>query len=214
MSNETQQFSGTRHRLTGQVVVLPQEEMESFDAFIREMVATFNPETRVELQLAQSWATYQWRINRAAAMEETLLTLGNMEGITANLLIDHPAAQNAVSNAKTFRDRTSAFAQLSMHSHRLVAQAEKVFKQLLHLQATRKQRQEKETTEAARVYRLNRILGIPFDPKELGFTVTLDQIKAHVRRINLREEAAQAEELNYDPSACKKHFSASTSAAA
>ena len=203
MSNDPK-FTGTRHSLTGQVVVLPQQEMESFDTFIRELVASLAPETRVELQLAQSWATYQWRINRAAALEEGLLTLGNIEGVAADLLVDHPEAQNALSNARAFRERTSAFAQISMHSHRLVAQAEKVFKQLLHLQAIRKQRHEKEIVEAARIYRHHQILAIPFDPKALGFTVALDEIKTHVRRTGAHSQALGAEELNPNPPADKK----------
>ena len=130
-------LNGTRHGLTGQVVVLPEEDFAAFNAFMTALVATFDVAGAMEQQLAQSFANYQWRINRAAAIEENMFALGNMVDAAGNLQLDEPQVHNAMCNAKMFRSDSAEFGRIAMYTQRLVNQAEKVLKQLKQLQRRR-----------------------------------------------------------------------------
>lgn len=194
---ERSELLGTRHSLTGQVAIQPGEEMQAYDIFIREMVQAFAPETIVERQLAQSYATYQWRINRSAAIEETTFTLGNMEQIAENLNIRHPQAHNAATNAKTFREHSDMFNRISLYSQRLIHQSETVLKRLQQIQAERKQHQQQDLVEAARIYRLHEMHAVEFDPTAHGFGSTVLQVKTFVRLQTLHTQAVKAEKLGW-----------------
>ena len=191
-------LNATRHGLTGQVVVLPHEDMEAYNKFTMEIATTFEPFDANERQLAMSYANIQWRINRAATIEDTMFTLGIMEEVAENLNIENAEAHNATSNAKTFRIDAKAFDRISIYNQRLINAAEKVLKQLKQLQAERRYRQEQEMTEATRLYKLLRMQGEPFDPKQNGFDLTLDQIKQHITRQRLNTRAKIAERCGWD----------------
>ena len=191
-------LNAARHGLTGQVVVLPQEDMEAFQQFSAGIVASLAPETPVERQLAQSYASYQWRINRAAAIEDTMFTLGIMEETAENLNIEDAEAHNATSNAKTFRGGAHEFDKLSMYNQRLVNQAEKVLKQLKQLQAERQEKVAGQLLEASRIYQFHRMQNTPFDPRQNGFDLTVDQIQAYLRRNSLTNQALRASNVDYN----------------
>ncbi len=191
-------LNATRHGLTGQVVVLPEEDLAAFTRLAEQIVASFEPYDARERQLAHSYATFQWRINRAAAIEDTMFTLGVMEQVAENLNIEHPEAHNATSNAKTFRAEAQAFERLSIYTHRLVNSAAKVLKELQQLQAERRRRQEAEMAEAARLFKLRRMQSKTFDPKEIGFELTIDQIQAHIHRDTLNSQCEIAQKAGWN----------------
>jgi hypothetical protein len=194
MGKKRSALNGTRHGLTGQVVVLPEEDLAAFNAFMVALVATFNVADAMEKQLAQSYANYQWRINRAAAIEENMFALGNMIDAAGNLQLDEPQVHNAMCNAKMFRSDSAEFGRIAMYSQRLVNQAEKVLKQLKQLQAERRKREHYEMLEAIKIYKAHRMAGEAFDPKSIGFALTLSQIEAQIRREHLADHVFIAEE--------------------
>src|SRR6185295_7354718 len=81
-------LNALRHGLTGQVVVLPHEDIAAYKAFTAEIIATFEPDNAHERQLAQLYADTHWRINRAGAIEDNMLALGIMEKVAGNLNIE------------------------------------------------------------------------------------------------------------------------------
>ena len=72
-----------------------------------------------------------------------------------------------------------------MYTQRLVNQADKVLKQLEHLQAERRNRQSRDLCQVASIYKAYRRQNAPFDPKENGFDLTVPQIEAFLHRQNL-----------------------------
>jgi len=188
-------LNAVRHGLSGQVVVLPEEDVAAFQNFSTGIVASFQPFDDVERQLAQSFASYQWRINRAATIEDNMFALGMMEDIAGNLNLEHPEVHNAASTAKTFRSDAQEFDRLSMYSQRLVNQAAKVLKQLQQLQAERQERQKQEMEEAVKIYEAHVQRNAIFDPQEIGFALPLPQIVAAFRRRYLKSPSFVAEEV-------------------
>jgi len=190
-------LNGIRHGLTGQVVVLPEEDLAAFRTFTVEIVASFDPADARERQLAHSYACFQWRINRAAAIEENMFALGHMEEVAENLNIENAAVHNAVTYAKTFRADSRDFDRLSMYTQRLINQADKVLKQLNQFQAERKERFHREITQAAALLRAHRARGSAFDPKEFGFALTSDQVAAFIRRQEYGQQQTKGENNVY-----------------
>jgi hypothetical protein len=191
-------LNALRHGLTGQTVVLPEEDLAAHHAFLKGIVESFSPADANETQLAQSYAEYQWRLNRIAAIETTMFTLGIMEDNAGNLNLEDPQVHNAVSYAKTFRSQSGEFGRLSMYNQRLENSAAKVLKQLKELQAERHKRDKYVMDDAVQVYRLNKMLNIPFDPSQNGFALTVDQIREYIRRQNQKFDALEAKQLDYD----------------
>jgi len=194
LGKQRSSLNACRHGLTGQTIVMPDEDMEAYNAFLRKMVESFAAADAVEQQLATTWASFQWRINRASAIEENLLTMGNILGAADNFQLEHAQVHNAMCNVKTFRGDSQEFARIALYSQRLVNQAEKVLKQLKQLQAERRYRQQKEMTEATKIYKLHREQGLAFDPKAGGFVLTIADIERHLRRENLNNPDFIAQE--------------------
>ena len=182
------------HGLSGQTKIMPEEEMKLFQQFSDGIVTSLRPADAVESQLAQSYAGFQWRINRAAAIEDNMFTLGLMEEVAENLNIEHPEAHNAASYAKTFRQESREFDRVSLYNQRLVAGAAKVLKQLQQMQAERRKREQAEMSDAVTIYENHRRAGMAFDPQANGFVLTISRIEAHLRRQNLKDSGFVAEE--------------------
>ena len=68
-------FNACRHGLTSQVLILTAEQQPHFDKLKRGIVAEFAPDTELELSLVDLYATYQWRLHRAGAVEEGMFSL-------------------------------------------------------------------------------------------------------------------------------------------
>ena len=184
-------LNAVRHGLTGQVVVLPTEDMEAFKQFTSAIVDSFKTADAAEKQLAQSYADLQWRINRATSVESAMYTLGIMEQNAENLTIEHAEAHNAVSNAKTFRNQSREFDRIGIYTQRLINSAEKVLKQLKQLQAERKESQEKEIADASLLYQFHRARSESFDPKQNGFDLTIAEVKAYIHLQTLRSQPSK-----------------------
>ncbi len=188
-------FEAARHAVTGHVVIQSGEDMRAFERFTAEIVSDLTPETAVERQLAHLYALYQWRINRAAAIEDTLFSIGLMEGVSRKINIREPNARTAVSHATTFRGRARVFEKIAVYSQSLLAQSIKSLAQLKRLQAQRKKQAAGDMTDAACLYLYHRKQNLSFDPKENGFDLTLEQIEDHIRRTDLQSHARSADKV-------------------
>ena len=188
-------LNALRHGLTGQVVLLPDEDIEAYNAFTAAIVTNFSVEGAIEAQLAHSYANFQWRINRVSTLEDNMFSLGLMEGVAENLNLEHPAVHVATSNAKTFRQTAGEFDKLSMYGQRLVNQSEKVLKQLKQLQEERRRTQREQMTEAILAYEAHVKVNAAFNPKENGFDFTVAQIESSRRRRQLWNPVFLAEEV-------------------
>jgi hypothetical protein len=199
-------LNAIRHGLTGQVVVLPSEEIEAYNQFSAPIAAGLETVGALEIQLAEMYTGFLWRVNRAAAVEDNMFGLGHMEQVAENLNIEHPEAHNAATHAKTFRNEYKAFDRIGIYTQRLVNNANKILKQLKDIQAERRRREQQEMDEAARLYQFHRMQELAFDPAQNGFDFSVDQIKQHIRRENLRKQSAAAAELDFNRIAYRKKY--------
>lgn len=67
-------LNALKHGLTGkQVIVLPDEKPEEFDALLHEIADAYEPATRIEFHLVEALATSIWRLRRLHRLEAPMM---------------------------------------------------------------------------------------------------------------------------------------------
>jgi hypothetical protein len=77
-------LNALKHGLTGQQVVLPNENPEDFDTFRAGLLDALRPHGELEGTLAERIVIDQWRLRRVALLESALYRRGHQESIIAN----------------------------------------------------------------------------------------------------------------------------------
>ncbi len=185
-------LNALRHGLTGQIVVMPTEDLEAYQRHLLSFSDELRPVGVIELNLVQALADCSWRLNRVAALETNLLTLG-MTSATPNLDATQQI-QDAMSTVGALESQSKALSNLSLHSQRLSRQFERTVNQLRELQNARQTREQAELDDLLDVMEMHTDKGVAFDPSEHGFVFLESQVTESKRRRNrehLIEEAYQ-----------------------
>jgi hypothetical protein len=201
-------LNAVRHGLTGHVVVLPEEEMEVFHQFTDKIMADLKAEGDHEFELAKTYSTAMWNLQKAMAVQDTLFTLGLMENVGENLNIENPDAHNAVSYAKTYRQESEAFNRISLYVQRLVNQSKSLLKLFEDVQARRRATHKAEMVEAVQCYKFKQMMGETFDPAQNGFVCSLDEIRLRDRRWELTIDADLAHRCDWNRETYEKAVAA------
>ena len=173
-----------RHGLTGHISLLPTEDREAHDKFCIELIESFNPETPMENQLAQSIAEDSWRLNRARAIENNMFALGHKD--------QRREAQIALADAETFQTQPEAFNLLSIYEQRINRNLQRNMKLLRELQTERKQQRQQAMEEAKLLAQLNLMNGLPYEPEKNGFVFSPAEINRAIDRDNRLQAAKMA----------------------
>jgi hypothetical protein len=173
--------NATRHGLTGRVVVLPFEDLNVYNAFCKELMADLAPETPLERQYAQTFCDTQWRLNRARSYEDGMLALGHFE-LSGSIGTDHPETLAALTAAKTFRENSKAFVNLSLYEQRLQRAQKEALRQLQELQSQRIAARKADLAEPISIHNLHKMKGQPTEPDANQFVYSTAEIPAEPRR--------------------------------
>ncbi len=173
-----------RHGLTGQISLLPTEDREAHDAFCNELIESFDAETPMENQLAQSIAEDSWRLNRARAIEDNMFALGHQH--------ERREIQIALADAETFQTQAAAFDRLTIYEQRINRNLQRNMKLLKDLQAERKAEHIQALEEAKLLAQLNLMNGLPYQPEENGFVFSHTEINRAIDRDNRLKAARLA----------------------
>jgi hypothetical protein len=184
-------LNALRHGLTGHIIVLPSEDHAAYEQHTRRLFGDLQPKGALEEQLVQCLVDTSWRINRIAALETNLLTLGIHEQ-SDNIVTGHPEVHAALAMAASVREQTRALANLSSHEQRLSRQFERTLQQLRAIQAERREKESDQMEKAGRILRLHKAEGTPYDPAEDGFVFSNDEIETSIRRNHRLREANNA----------------------
>src|SRR5277367_6032594 len=155
-------LNSLRHGLTGQTIVLPSDDLQSYQHHIQRFVNEYHPEGATKSQLVQSLADTAWRQNRAAALETNLITLGIVREPTP-LENAPPQVQDALAIAAALDSQTRALSNLSIHTQRLARQFEKTLALLKETQAPRLEDRERELRQAADLVEMHQDKEEPYD---------------------------------------------------
>jgi hypothetical protein len=179
-------LNALRHGLTGQTIVLPSDDLKSYQDHIQNFVNEYHPQGATESQLVQSLADTAWRQNRAAALETNLITLA---------LEPHQPddqVQQSLTIAAALDNQARALSTLSIHTQRLARQFEKTLALLHQIQSTRLEARQKELEQAANLVQMHQKEKEPYHPAEDGFVFSNDEIDQFLRLRDRQARAAKA----------------------
>jgi hypothetical protein len=179
-------LNALRHGLTGQIVVMPTEDLQIYQQHLKSFTDELNPKGVIEANLVQALADTSWRLNRVAALETNLLTSGIAHGSNPLTGADQQV-QDAMSIVAALESQSKALSNLSLHSQRLSRQFERTVAQLRDLQQTRRAQEKQDLNDLIDILKMYEDKAIPYDPTEDGFVFSQDQIDEGILARN-REE--------------------------
>jgi hypothetical protein len=183
-------LNALRHGLTGQIVVMPTEDLQAYQLHLESFTDEYHPKGATEAHLVQALADTSWRLNRVAALETNLLTLGVTH--EAPLTDAPPQVRDAMSIVAALESQSKALSNLSMHSQRLSRQFERTVVQLRQLQETRRAQEKLDLNHLLDIMEMLESTGETYDPSADGFVFSDQQIEESKRARNRERLALEA----------------------
>ncbi len=146
-------LNARRHDLTGQIIVLPEAEMEEYLTFTYGFHKDKKPQGAIELNLVQQYADVNWRMNHSAAIEKVKLSL-TIDDERDSVDTECTPAHNSFVEARNYHLYSETLRNISLYETRLSSRAGKLLKQINEIQAERRAREEKEMGEAVLMYEM------------------------------------------------------------
>ena len=175
-------LNALRHGLTGQIVVMPTEDLQAYQSHLNSFNDEYHPKGATQAHLVQALADASWRLNRVAALETNLLSLA---------AVGDPLA-DAMAIAASLESQSKALANLSMHSQRLSRQFERTVAQLRDLQKIRETHEKRDLDNLLDIMEMYEAKGETYRPSDDGFVFSQTQINHRIlarNRERLIEEA-------------------------
>jgi hypothetical protein len=190
-------LNALRHGLTSQVVVMPNEDLKAYLAFVERYVKDLGPKTEPEKQLAHDIANTQWRITRASSIENGVYAIGHHDfgGLTD---VDHPEVHAALTAATTFLKNGSQLEDLSRQESRLRRNFQTSIKLYNEMQERRRRQERSDLYEAGPMYKTHQMNDLPFNPADHGFVLSNQEIERELRREKQFKDAKIAEHFHYN----------------
>ena len=176
-------LNALRHGLTGQLVVMPTEDLQAYRRHIASFTDEYHPKGATEANLVQALADSSWRLNRVAILEANLLTMAAAREV--NPLHDAPGeVQDAMAIVAALESQSKTLANLSLHSQRLSRQFEKTVAQLRELQKIRHAHEKNDLDNLLDIMEIYESKGETYSPSDDGFVFSQAQINARIRARN------------------------------
>jgi hypothetical protein len=192
-------LNALRHGLTGQIVVMPTEDLQAYQTHLESFTDEYHPAGATEANLVQALADTSWRLNRVAALETNLLTMGMTN---ANSFVDGPAQiQDAMSIVASLESQSKALSNLSLHSQRLSRQFERTVAQLRELQKARLTQEKSDLSDLLDIIEMHEDKGETYDASADGFVFSEDQMNAAIRTRNRDRLIEEVHDHNVDDAA-------------
>ena len=189
-------LNALRHGLTGQTIVLPTEDHSAYQRHSQSFLDEYRPQGATETQLVQSLLDTSWQLNRAAAVETNLFSLGITE-MEDRIRANHPEAEAALAMALAFREHNRAFANIGTYRQRLTRQFERTLLLLRQIQAERRENEERQLDNAAKILKMHQDSNLPYQPSDDGFVFSKAEIERHITREERWEQAVDHESCEY-----------------
>ena len=170
-------LNALRHGLTGQIIVMPNEDLAAYQSHLKSFTAEYTPKGATESHLVQALADTSWRLNRVAALETNLLTLG-IANATSPITDAPQKVQDAFSIVSALESQSKALSNLSLHSQRLARQFERTLIQLRDLQKIRRAQEKSDLSNLLDIIEMYEDKGETYNPSEGGFVFSEQQINA------------------------------------
>lgn len=179
-------LNALRHGLTGQVVVMPGEDLSAYQQHLKTFTDDLQPVGAIEANLVQALADCSWRMNRAAVFENNVQAYAVPCG-------DDPIP-GGISVGTALESVSKTLANLSLHTQRLARQFEKTEIHLRELQKIRRDQEQQDLNQLLDITEMQKNKGETYDPAQNGFVFSKAQINQTILRRNrnrLHDEALE-----------------------
>jgi len=180
-------LNALRHGLTGQTVVLPEDDLAAYQKHCAEFHAELKPQGLLEIKAVQTIADTYWRLDRIRAMENNLFALAVQESPLT--LASDPIIDCALSQAKSLEASGDLLAKLTLYEQRLNRTLEKAKAELKQLQQERAAAREKALEDAAKILNLKEALEEAWEPEADGFEFSTGELTRWMDRRDLIQQA-------------------------
>jgi hypothetical protein len=187
-----------RHHLTGQVTTMADPDREAYNKFLKGIMKSLAPEGEQEIQLAQRIAHDQWRLNRAAAIEDNIFAMGFGTPVEDNIG-RHPEINDAFTTAWTFQKQARNLQLLTLYEQRLTRSLHKNMALLKQLQTEREAKHQAAMEEAKQLLQLSEIRNLPYDPAKDGFVFSKAEIYDSIDRDQRLRSAHESNFRRFKP---------------
>ena len=181
-------LNALRHGLTGQTVVLPEDDLTAYQKHCAEFHAELKPQGLLETKAVQTIADTYWRLDRIRAMENNLFSLGFHE-LSGDLSSDDPAIHCALVQAKSLDGRGDLLARLSLYEQRLNRTLTLAKAELKQLQQEGTEAEREALLTASKIRNLKHALNQPWQPEQDGFEFSIGELTLWMRRCELIDQA-------------------------
>ena len=181
-------MNALKHGQTGQILVMPGDQLAEYEAFAEAYIADLAPQGQVEIQLAASIAHCQWRINRNQAQEAAIFALGDLDH-AGKFDTGDDALNSTFAVVLTLQEQAGLLSKLSVYEQRNQRTLQSSLKLLRQIQAERKAARLQELKVAKQVRTYCRLSGLEFNKEEFGFVCSDDEIDRYIHRETVRADA-------------------------
>jgi len=157
-------LNAVRHGLTGQIVVHTPEDQEAFKKHCNGICQALAPVGALEAYLAQAIAEDRWRLNRARALENTILALGQSEHLPPDG--SYSELDAALAQAQAWMGHARELHLLTTYENRIRRSVEKNTAELNVLQTQRKAAIAKAEEEGRLLVQIAEAEGGDYDPAD------------------------------------------------
>jgi hypothetical protein len=179
--------------LTGRTVLLPTDDVAAYQALVDCTFQKFNPVTDEEKRLTHSLAGTLWRLERIPTLEAGIYAIGRRDFAPQFADESDEAVRNAMIEARIFLTYRRDLNNLSIQEARLRRQYEKDEAELKRLlnereeaEEARRKHQNARWLQAIQNYETAKRYGVAFDPAEIGFEFSTEEIAARAHNLKLR----------------------------
>jgi len=182
-------LNAIRHGLTGQTVVLPNEDPGRYLKFRESLYKDLVPQGTVEHMLAQTICDTQWRLERAAAREANILAMGHLEGQPDYIVnLEIADVRTAMVEVLSSERHENALRNLHLQEARLSRNLYKALEELRLVQDRRKKTAADHLEEAVAAHMYHKQNNLTFNPSQFGFVFTAPEIARAATRQQWRQK--------------------------
>ena len=190
-------LNATRHGLTGQVIVMPYEDLKAYSGFVERYVSGLDPKNEPEKQLAVDMANNTWKLNRCTSIESGIYAMGHCDNADHNIT-DHPQVHAALTAATTYLENSRQLENLSRQENRLRRTLQQSTKLYHDLQDRRRERESREIGHALPIAKAHKMQDLPYDPAADGYVLSNTQLEQRINRDSHWQDADIARHVDYN----------------
>src|SRR5437660_7536635 len=190
-------LNAMRHGLTGQVIVLPEEDIALYKKHCEEFAEDWHPKGATEKHLVQTLADQQWRLHRAHSREIAAYAIGHDE--FGDRIKTGDAAIHAVLTAAVVDlEQSKDLDRISRYASRIQRDYHMTLRELRAMQSERREREQNDLYTAAQIQKLFEMKKMEWNPAEDGFVLTAGQINTYRNRVAHRDDAMVAHRVGFN----------------